>query len=77
MAHLDATGRSALGYAEDEVAAPVPRASAVVEEVMPLMQQLVLLLSKAGEPMALSRQQTAMTLYLLECVLEKMSAEGS
>lgn len=57
--------------------APVPRASAVVEEVMPLMQQLVLLLSKAGEPMALSRQQTAMTLYLLECVLEKMSAEGS
>ncbi len=44
---------------------------------MPLMQQLVLLLSKAGEPMALSRQQTAMTLYLLECVLEKMSAEGS
>ena len=100
MAHLDATGRSALGYAEDEVAdaeiismlggtaraEPVEerkpantgrRASAVVEEVMPLMQQLVLLLSKAGEPMALSRQQTAMTLYLLECVLEKMSAEGS
>ena len=56
--------------------APTPHTSAVVDNVMPLMQQLVLLLSEAGEPITLSREQSATTLYLLESVLAKLSVEA-